>query len=134
MPVLIFTYFIIGLLICKYDLFWQEVCVKSLKFWCPLRPVGLLLFKSSVVCNKVWVREYTYAFTKSFLDKEAIVWLHLEINSIFVAFNQMSLLSTKDTSHLLLMSLQIICLIFSLCYLHNQQKAEKKTFIQTLKE
>ncbi|XP_078314113.1 uncharacterized protein LOC111128354 isoform X3 [Crassostrea virginica] len=29
---------------------------------------------------------------------------------------------------------EIICLIFSLYYLHNQQKAEKKTFIQTLKE
>ncbi|XP_078315511.1 uncharacterized protein LOC111127820 [Crassostrea virginica] len=30
-------------------------------------------------------------------------------------------------------SFEIICFIFSLYYLHNQEKAEKKTFIQTLK-
>ena len=38
MPVLIFTYSIMGLLICKYDPFWQEVRGESLILWCPLSP------------------------------------------------------------------------------------------------
>ena len=40
-----------GTLIYKYDLFWQEVSVKSLILRWPLRPVGLLLL-STIVSKK----------------------------------------------------------------------------------
>ena len=46
MPLLIFIYSIMGLLICKYQPFWQEVGVESLILRWLLRPVGLLFFCS----------------------------------------------------------------------------------------
>ena len=41
-PSLIFIYSMMGLLIYKYEPFWQEVSVISLRW--PLRPVGLLFY------------------------------------------------------------------------------------------
>ena len=43
MPLLIFIYYMMGLLICEYEEFWPEVIVESLRFRWPLRPEGLLL-------------------------------------------------------------------------------------------
>ena len=42
MPLLIFIYSMIGLLICKDEPIWQEVSVESLILRRPLRPMGLL--------------------------------------------------------------------------------------------
>ena len=42
-----FNYTMMGLLICKYEPFWQEVSVESLILRWPLRPVSLLFLISS---------------------------------------------------------------------------------------
>ena len=55
-PLLNFIYYMMGLLICKYEPFWQEVSVKSsdsLLRW-PLRPLGLLLIAYDLL-KKFWV-------------------------------------------------------------------------------
>ena len=59
-PLLIFIYSVMGLLICKYEALWQEVSVKSLILRWPLRPVGLLHFIHyyfiwNLVCVSVWI-------------------------------------------------------------------------------
>ena len=56
---LIFIYSMMGLLIYKYEPFWQEVVVKSLILRWPVRPVGLFLkkiikHKTNTTCNSVW--------------------------------------------------------------------------------
>ena len=43
MPLLNFIYSMIGLLICKYEPFWQEISVESLILRWLLRPVGLFV-------------------------------------------------------------------------------------------
>ena len=42
MPMLIFIYFMMVQLICKYEHFWQEVSVELLILRWPFRPLGLL--------------------------------------------------------------------------------------------
>ena len=44
LPLLIFIYSMMELLICKYEPFWQEVNVQYLILRWPLRPMGLLLW------------------------------------------------------------------------------------------
>ena len=46
LPSFIFIYFMMGLLIYKYEPLWQEVSVKSVILRWPLRPVGLLFINS----------------------------------------------------------------------------------------
>ena len=43
-----------GLLICKYESFWQDVSVESLILWWPLRPLGLLFnYQTNIFLIKI---------------------------------------------------------------------------------
>ena len=73
-PLLIFIYSMIGLLICKYEPFWREVSVKSLILRWPLRPVGLLYIYILVYFSETftlfienWIRQNNLNHSSHFL-------------------------------------------------------------------
>ena len=60
MPLLSFI-FMMGLLIYKFEPFWQEVSVESLILRWPLRPVGLLFYQNAVSSfEAIWIILYAY--------------------------------------------------------------------------
>ena len=66
---------IMGLLMCKYAPFWQEVRVKYLIFKWPLRPVGLLFhFAQSFVHFIIFFREEYIENMSTYSGKKCIEW------------------------------------------------------------
>ena len=61
----IFT--LMGLLICKYKPFWQEVSVKSMILRWPLRPAGLLFSFENSIQHIEYNIKYHYFFQISFV-------------------------------------------------------------------
>ena len=62
MPLLIFIYYMMGLLICEYENFWPEVSIESLTLRWPLRPVGLLLENFSWYKAGKFYEDYKYLY------------------------------------------------------------------------
>ena len=60
MPLLIFTYSMMGLLICKFEPFWQKVCVESLILKWPLRASCLIERHCFLASNGCLVSWYQY--------------------------------------------------------------------------
>ena len=90
-PSLIFIYSMMGLLIYKYEPFWQEVSVKYLILRWPLRPVGLLfmMHQKAVLFQDInQARDKLNSSDPLVMKSWLIDWIvFYAVSAIFLPFN-----------------------------------------------
>ena len=128
-----------GLLIYKYEPFWQEVSVKSLILRWPLRPVGLLLEFVDRKDFRFWVKSFLWVLIHSFITCLYVLLSNVRLAlclkqglllcNIFPKRNSFLALLHSLLDHALLHL--FLCLLFFLIRL-NVVSAELKNILQTL--
>ena len=89
MPLLTFIYYMMGVLICKYESFWQEISVYSLLLRWPLRPVGFLFLLVLTSDHTEWKKKLsnTIYYIFFYYNVDFVFWIApiFKANQVYIS-------------------------------------------------